>query len=203
MTNKILLTESDLHRIVKQVIRETVDEHGMGMIGAYQATADNLRNRYRLGQKERKLSNGQIQNNKSRFISATQNIKQEIMKEFYNTFGENGVTLSCSCWYFKSYVYEFEVHVRGIEQINTRNFSIYGDITSVDDSLMAATLKSTLVPKKLNDIVLVYNFANRSLSFTSKKSGLVIKPEDEHSDGWFKLLGLVGEFNAAYTKMAR
>lgn len=30
-----------------------------------------------------------------------------------------------------------------------------------------------------------------------------IKPEDEHSDGWFKLLGLVGEFNAAYTKMAR
>lgn len=127
----------------------------------------------------------------------------EIMEDFVSTFGRNGVSLSCSCWYFKSYAYEFEIQVNGIEQINTRNFSIHGDIISIDTTPTPGTLMSTIVPKKLNDIGLVYNFANRSMNFTSKKSGLVIKPEDEDSDGWLKLLGMVGKYTAAYIKVAR
>lgn len=115
------------------------------------------------------------------------------MDEFVKEFGQEGVNLTCSCWYFKTYAYEFTFHLKGIEQINTRNFSIYGDIVGVDDSHLAQTLKSTIVPKELTNVVLVYNLANRTLSFTTKRSGLVIKPEDEGVDGWSRLLGLVGK----------
>ena len=202
MKQVIRLTESDIHRIVKQVIAEAVEED-MHRVGMHQGAADNVRNRYRLGQRIKIRPNGTIQNNKKRYNDAKINIKQEIMNEFIETFGQDGVDLVCSCWYFKSYAYEFTIHVRGIEQINTHNFSIYGDIIDVDDSNLAQTLKSAIVPKVLQNIVLVYNFANRNLSFTTKKSGLVIKPEDEGTTGWSKLLDLVGRFNAGYLKIAR
>ena len=202
MKQVIKLTEHDLHRIVKQVITEGVDED-IHRIGMHQGAADNVRNRYRLGQRTRIRPNGIKQNNKKRYNDAKIKIKQEIMEEFVDTFGQNGVDLVCSCWYFKSYAYEFTIHVNGIEQINTHNFSIYGDIISVDDSSLAQTLKSAIVPKTLQNIVLVYNFANRNISFTTKKSGLVIKPEDEGATGWSKLLDLVGRFNAGYLKIAR
>lgn len=144
-----------------------------------------------------------MQDNKDRVKTAKQQIKQEIMDEFVKEFGQDGVNLTCSCWYYKSYVYEFTFHLKGIEQINTRNFSMYGDIIDVDDSHLAQTLKSTIVPKIMTNIVLVYNLANRTLNFTTKKSGLVIKPEDEGKDGWSRLLGLVGDFNSAYMRIAR
>lgn len=67
MKQVIRLTESQLHKIVKQVINETLNEHGIGLVGIYQAAADNLKNRYRLGQRHRRLPNGIIQNNKERF----------------------------------------------------------------------------------------------------------------------------------------
>ena len=125
--------------------------------------------------------------------TARQQIKQGIMDEFVKEFGQEGVNLTCSCWYFNTYAYDFTFHSKGIEQINTRNFSIYGDIVAVDDSYLAQTLKSTIVPKKLTNVVLVYNIANRTLSFRTKRSGLVIEPEDGGSDGWSRLLGLVGK----------
>ena len=203
MKQIIRLTENDMHNIVEQVIKKALDEHSIGLVGRHQAAADNLKNRYRLGQRFRKQPNGRKQNNKVRFDIAKQQIKQEIMDEFIKEFGEEGVNLTCSCWYYNTYAYEFTFHLKGIEQINTRNFSIYGDIISVDDSKLAQTLKSALVPKELMNIVLVYNFANRALSFTSKKNGLVIKPEDEGEDGWSRLLGLVGDFNSAFMRIAR
>lgn len=200
MKQIIRLTESDIHRIVKQVITETVEED-MHRVGMHQGAADNVRNRHRLGQRFIKRPNGTLQNNKKRYNDAKVKIKQETMEEFINTFGEKGVDLVCSCWYFESFAYEFTVHVRGIEQINTHNFSIYGDIIDVDDTNLVDTLKSAIVPKTLNNVVLVYNFANRSLRFTTKKSGLVIKPEDEGTMGWSKLLDIVGRFY--YLKIAR
>ena len=203
MKQLIRLKESDLHNIVRRVIEEALDEHDIGLVGRHQAAADNLKNRHRLGQRFRRLPNGRIQNNKVRFNTAKQQIKQEIMDEFIKEFGQEGVNLTCSCWYFKTYAYEFTFHMRGIEQINTRNFSIYGDIVNIDDSNLAQTLKGAIVPKELMNVVLVYNLANRTMSFTSKKSGLVIKPEDEGEDGWSRLLGLVGDFNSAYMKIAR
>ena len=115
MIQVIKLTESDIHSIVRQVINEALNEHGMGLVGMHQAAADNLKNRHRLGQRFRRQSNGRIQNNKERFNKAKQQIKQEIMDEYIKEFGEEGVDLICSCWYFKSYAYEFTFHLNGID----------------------------------------------------------------------------------------
>lgn len=115
------------------------------------------------------------------------------MEEFKEKFGENGVDLVCSCWYHESFAYEFTIHVRSFEQINTLNFSIYGDIINIDDENLANSLKKAIVPKILNNIVLVYNLTDRSLRFTTNKKGLVIKPEDDGTIGWVKLLDIVGK----------
>lgn len=50
MKQIVRLTENDIHRIVKQIITETLDEHGMGLVGAYQAAQNNLKSRMRQGQ---------------------------------------------------------------------------------------------------------------------------------------------------------
>ena len=50
---------------------------------------------------------------------------------------------------------------------------------------------------KFNSIISLTSY------FTSKKSGFIIKSEDEGEDGWSRLLGLVGDFNSAYIKTAR
>lgn len=70
MRQIIRLTETDLHNIIRQVINEALDEHGMGLVGRHQAAADNLKNRYRLGQRIRRQPNGRVQNNKDRFNTA-------------------------------------------------------------------------------------------------------------------------------------
>lgn len=126
-----------------------------------------------------------------------------IREKFIETFGNNGADLSCMCWYYKTSAYDFTFHMKGIEQINTNNFSIIGDIVSVDAEDLAPSLQKAIVPKILNNVVLVYNLANRTLSFTTKKSGLTIKPFDNGSDAWSKLLGLIGKYNAGFMKLAR
>lgn len=115
------------------------------------------------------------------------------MEEFIKTFGQDGVNLSCSCWYFESYAYEFTIHVRGIEQINDDNFSFYGDIIDVDDSTLAETLKARIVPKRLQNVVLIYDFGKRQIRFRTHKSGLVINPLDNGENGWTNMFGLVGK----------
>lgn len=120
---------------------------------------------------------------------------QEITKEFVKEFGQEGVNLMCSCWYFNTHAYDFTFHARGIEQINSHTFSIYGDIIDIDDEYLAQTLKPIIVPKKLMDVGIVYNMENRTLRFTKKKSGLVIEVDDNGEDGWRRLLKLVA---AAY-----
>lgn len=117
-------------------------------------------------------------------------------EEFIKTFGQDGVNLSCSCWYYGTSAYLFTIHVRGIEQINAQNFSFYGDIIDVNDSGLAETLKARIVPKKRQNVVLVYNIGKRQMRFRTPKSGTVINPLDGGENSWSKLLGLVGKINA-------
>ena len=64
MKQVVKLTESDIHNIVRHVVNEALNEHGIGLVGMHQAAADNLKNRHRLGQRFRRQPNGRIQNNK-------------------------------------------------------------------------------------------------------------------------------------------
>ena len=117
-----------------------------------------------------------------------------IQEEFIKTFGKNGENLECTCFYRKNHVYDFTFHLKGIEQINTHDFSIIGDIISIDDDTLPISLKNAIVPKMAINVVLVYNIAKRTISLTRPISGLVIYPYDNDSDVWRKLLGLVGKF---------
>lgn len=203
MKRTINFTESDLQRIVKQVISEAINEHEMGLVGAYAGAQENLRTKIRLGNKRTIRPNGNVRKNKSHLDDSKINLKKMIQEEFIKIFGEHGVDLDCMCWYYKSTAYDFTFHMKSIEQINTQNFSILGDITNVDDSNLAPSLKKAIVPNVLTNVILVYNLANRTISFTNKKSGLTIKPYDNETDGWSKLLSLIGKFNAGFMKFAR
>ena len=126
-----------------------------------------------------------------------------IQEEFEKTFGKEGTNIDCTCFYRKNHVYDFTYHLKGIEQINTHDFSIIGDIIDFDDNTLPISLKNTIVPKITTNVVLVYNIAKRTISFTTTKSGLVIYPYDNDSDSWRKLLGLVGKFIAELIHIAR
>lgn len=175
----------------------------MGLVGAYGAANNNLQNKMRLGYNRQVKPNGKIVTNKDRLVAAKTRLKEMIQEKFIETFGADGADLSCMCWYYKTSAYDFTFHMKGIEQINTNNFSIIGDIVSVDAEDLAPSLQKAIVPKILNNVVLVYNLANRTLSFTTKKSGLTIKPFDNGCDAWSKLLGLIGKYNAGFMKLAR
>lgn len=119
-----------------------------------------------------------------------------IQEIFIEAFGTEGVDLECMCWYFNTSAYDFTFHMKGIEHINTQDFSIIGDIVDVDDSYLATSVKKIIVPKTLENVVLTYTLANRTISFSSKKRGLIIKPYDNGSIAWSKLLGVIGNYNA-------
>ena len=203
MKRIVKLKERDITRIVKQVLTETIEEYGMGLAGAYGASRENLKNKMRLGYLQQVKPNGKTIQNHTRISNAQKRLKEMIQEKFIETFGTEGVDLSCMCWYYKTSAYDFTFHMKGIEQINTHDFSIIGDIINVEDDDLAPSLQNALFPKIKNNVVLVYNLANRTLSFTVKKSGLTIKPYDNGSDAWSKLLGLVGKYNAGFMKIAR
>lgn len=189
------LTESDLHRIVKQVGTEALDEHGMGLVSAYQAAQNNLKSRMRQGQPNKLVRrNGKVEFNKNRLRKAKTNLKRMIQEEFEKVFGTEGTQIDCTCFYRKNHAYDFTFHLKGIEQINTHDFSIIGDIIDVDDETLPTSLKNAIEPKNKENVVLVYNIAKRTISLTNPKSGLVIYPYDNGSDSWGKLLRLVGKF---------
>ena len=195
MRQIIRLTESDLHNIVKQVIKETLDEHDMGLVGAYQASQNNLKDRIRKGQRDKLVRpNGTVKSNKERLKNAKQRLKAMIQEEFIKTFGEEGTNIDCTCFYRKNHAYDFTFHLKGIEQINPHDFSIIGDILDVDDETLPISLKNVIVPKRTENVILVYNLAKRSISLTRPISGLVIYPYDNGSDSWRKLLSIVGKF---------
>ena len=118
-------------------------------------------------------------------------------EEFTQVFGLGGVNLTCSCWYYNSYAYDLTFQATGLKQIDFNNYSIVGEITDVDDSFLADTLKSRIVPKNLLSVSLVYNLTNMSMRFSSRIAGLVIKPDDDGSDGWAKVLRLIGKMAIA------
>lgn len=117
-----------------------------------------------------------------------------IREEFIKTFGEDGANVDCMCFYRKNHAYDFTFHLKGIEQINTNDFSIVGDIVDIDNDTLPNSLKNVIVPKITDNVVLVYNIAKRTISLTRPISGMVIYPYDNESDVWRKLLGLVGKF---------
>lgn len=117
-----------------------------------------------------------------------------IREEFEKVFGKEGTQIDCTCFYRKNHAYDFTYHLKGIEQINTHDFSIIGDIVNVDDETLPISLKNAIEPKTKENVVLVYNIAQRTISLTTPKAGLVIYPYDNGRDSWRKLLRLVGKF---------
>ena len=200
MKQIIRLTESDLQNIVRQVI----NEHEMSLVGAYQASQNNLKDRMRKGQRNKLVRpNGRIDYNKDRLRNAKIRLKEMIQEEFVNTFGEDGTNIDCTCFYRKNHAYDFTFHLKGIEQINTHDFSIIGDIIDIDDDTLPLSLKSAIEPKMLMNVVLVYNSSKRTISLTRPISGLVIYPYDNENDSWRKLLALVGKFIEGLISSAR
>lgn len=126
-----------------------------------------------------------------------------IQNEFIKTFGNEGFYLLCTCWYYKTYAYEFTYHVRGIEQKNANNFSMIGDIIDVDADDVAPSFKTAIVPKHMENVAIVYNFSKGTLNFTTRKAGLVIKADDNGSSNWGKLLEMMALYKAGYSKIAR
>ena len=195
MRQIIRLTETDLHNIVRQVVNEALDEHGMALVGAYQAAQNNLKLRMKGGQKDKLVRpNGRVESNTNRIRKAKLRLKEMIREEFIKTFGEDGANVDCMCFYRKNHAYDFTFHLKGIEQINTHDFSIVGDIVDIDNDTLPNSLKNVIVPKITDNVVLVYNIAKRTISLTRPISGMVIYPYDNESDVWRKLLGLVGKF---------
>ncbi|MCF0158818.1 MAG: hypothetical protein HUJ83_09940 [Veillonella sp.] len=167
----------------------------MGLVGAYQAAQNNLKSRMRQGQPNKLVRhNGNVEFNKNRLKNAKANLKRMIQEEFEKVFGTEGTQIDCTCFYRKNHAYDFTYHLKGIEQINTHDFSIIGDIIDIDDDTLPISLKNAIEPKIKENVVLVYNIAKRTISLTTPKSGLVIYPYDNDSDSWRKLLGLVGRF---------
>lgn len=103
-----------------------------------------------------------------------------------------GIRLSCSCWYYNQHEYDFVLLFKGIGQICTRRFTIYGDIIEIDEFCMAQSLKQRLIPKITNNVTLVYNLEKRSMRFLPPINGLEIKTDDNGEDGWSKVFGYVG-----------
>ena len=204
MKKIIRLTETDLRNIIRQVINEALDEHGMGLVGAYQAAQTNLELRMKGGQKDRLVRpNGRVESNTDRIQKAKLRIKEMIREEFIKTFGEDGANADCMCFYHENHVYNFTFHLKGIEQISTRDFSIIGDIVDIDDATLPISLKNAIVPQKTDNVVLVYNIAKRTISLSRPKRGLVIYPYDKESDVWRKLLSLVGKFITGMMSVSR
>ena len=117
-----------------------------------------------------------------------------IHEEFNRIFGEKGISVDCTCFYCDNHAYDFTFHIKGFEQIDTRKFSLIGDIVSIDDDTLPLYLKKTLIPKIKENIVLVYDIEKRAISFTSRKSGLTIYPIDNGIDAWQKILGIASKF---------
>ena len=125
--------------------------------------------------------------------------RQEKMDEFVKEFGQEGVSLMCDCWYFNTSAYEFTFQAKRLEQTGSHSFSIFGDIVAITDFYLAQLQESTIVPKKKENVVLVYDIDNRELRFAKKISGLTISPNDNGEDGWSRLLGVVGKLFAQST----
>ena len=120
------------------------------------------------------------------------------MDELIKESDLEGLYLSCSCWYHNQHEYEFTLRLNGISQINTRNFTISGDIMEIDDTGLIQSFRDRIVPKKLLNVILVYNFEDRTMKFEKKMSGLVIKPEDGGERNWSTLLEFVGRYYSAH-----
>lgn len=128
---------------------------------------------------------------------------EDINKQFVEEFGTEGVDLPCSAWYFGNPVYGFHFKVKKIEQINAHNFSFVGDFSVDNIDAVPETLRPVVIPKNLNNVILVYTFAKREMKFTRKKTGLTMTPHNDGSTGWNKLLKFVGTYNEGYSIVAR
>lgn len=116
-----------------------------------------------------------------------------MQEEFGKAFNNEGVELFCSCSYFNNYVCDFTFHAKGINQINTHDFAIVGDIVDVDEDVIHVTLRRRVLPSNRQNVTLVYNISRRCMNYSAKKIGLSIEPDDNGENGWRTLLGIIGK----------
>lgn len=116
-----------------------------------------------------------------------------MLEEFGKAFNNEGVELLCSCSYFNNYVCDFTFHAKGVNQINTHDFVIVGDIVDVDEDVIHVTLRRRVLPSNRQNVTLVYNIYQRRMNYSAKKIGLSIEPDDNGENGWRTLLGIIGK----------
>lgn len=66
-----------------------------------------------------------------------------------------------------------------------------------------ASLRRTIIPSNRENVILVYNLSRRTMNYTNKRSGLSIKPDDNGTDSWRKVLGMIGRFHAKFIENVR
>lgn len=203
MGKVIRLTENDLKHIIESTVTQVLNESGIGLIGARNAALSNLRKRIALGVKTRRLPNGRVEDQQKRYDDREESMKADINKKFIEEFGSDGLVLPCSAWYFGNPIYGFHFTVKGIEQINTHNFSFIGDMVVDNIDAVPETLRSAVIPREGEGVILVYTFAKREMKFTRRKTGLTLTPHSDGTSGWAKLLKFVGQYNDGYTMIAR
>lgn len=116
-----------------------------------------------------------------------------MQEEFNKAFSNEGVELLCFCSYFNNYVCDFTFHAKGINQINTHDFAIVGDIAEVDEDVIPVSLRRRVLPSNRQNVTLVYNISQRCMNYSTKKIGLTIEPDDNGENGWRTLLGIIGK----------
>lgn len=163
----------------------------------------NLKKRIGLGVRKRIRPDGSVEDQQQRYNDREKSMIEDINKQFVKEFGTEGVDLPCSAWYFGNPVYGFHFKVKKIEQINAHNFSFVGDFSVDNIDAVPETLRPVVIPKNLNNVILVYTFAKREMKFTRKKTGLTMTPHNDGSTGWNKLLKFVGTYNEGYSIVAR
>ena len=162
-----------------------------------------MRKRITLGVKTRRFPNGHVEDQQKRYDDREESMKADINKKFKEEFGEDGITLPCSAWYFGNPVYGFHFTVKEIEQINTHNFSFVGNMVVDNIDAVPETLRSAVIPRDGEGVILVYTFAKREMKFTRRKTGLTLTPHSDGSSGWARLLRFVGTYNDGYSMIAR
>lgn len=78
-----------------------------------------------------------------------------------------------------------------------------GDIVDVDEDEIPASLRRTITPSNKENVILVYNLSRRTMNYKNKRTGLSIKPDDNGTDGWRKVLRIIGIFHIKFIENVR
>ena len=197
------INESELRDLIEESVRRVLNESGIGLIGARNAAMANLKKRIGLGVKRRYRPNGEKEDQQERYDKRESSMREDINRLFKEEFGDKGLILPCSAWYFGNPLYGFHITVKSIEQINAHNFSFNCEMTVDNMDAIPETLAPFVLPKDMSNVILVYTFSKRELRFTRKKVGLTMTPHNDGTTGWSRILKFVGTYNEGYSILAR